>query len=110
MVLRPPVVLALLLLVIALLAVVALLFPHGGERMVARASSKQSAQALRDCLGARMGLTWAGDQRAMRGSGYALRVVVGDSGQTRQVGLFTTGGRQLSSSERAALQDCLAGK
>jgi hypothetical protein len=110
MVLRPPVILALLLLVLAVLAGIALLIPRGGERLVARASSKEPAQALRDCLGARMGLTWTGDARAMHASVYGLRVVVADSGTSRQLGLFTTGGRPLSTSENDTVKACLAGQ
>jgi hypothetical protein len=110
MVLRAPVIFALLLLGLVVLAGLATLIPRGGERLVARAISKVSAATLRDCLGARMGLTWTGDPRAMHASAFGLRVVVGDGGPSRQVGLFTAGGRQLSSSESNALQDCLAGK
>jgi hypothetical protein len=110
MVLRPPVILALMLLVLAILAGVALLVPRGGERLVARATSKVPAQTLRDCLGGRMGLTWSGDPRAMHASAFGLRVVVSDSGQSRQLGLFTNGGRPLSSSESDTVKACLSGQ
>jgi len=110
MVLSPRTLLGLILLIVAALVGVALLFPRGGERMVARATSKISGDVLRDCLASRLGLTWQGDARAMRASAYGLRVVVGDNGSSRQLGLFTAGGRPLSSSESTAVQDCLAGK
>jgi hypothetical protein len=107
MVLRPFHFVALLLTLLAVLAAVALLMPRHGERLVARAASKVPAATLRDCLGTKLGLTWQGDPRAMHASALGLRAVVGDNGQSRQVGLFTDGGRPLTSSESAALQDCL---
>jgi hypothetical protein len=107
MVMRPPVILALLLVVLAILAGAALLIPHGGERLVARATSKLSAQVLRDCLGSKLGLSWQGPPQAMHASVFGLRVVVGDSGKARLVGMFTDGGRHLSTSESAALTACL---
>ena len=79
MVLRPRILLVVMVIVLALLAgAVALMFRHGGERLVARQTSAASAQALRNCLGARLGLTWQGDPRAMRASTFSLRVVVSD--------------------------------
>jgi hypothetical protein len=109
MVLRPRVLLVIVLIVLALLAgVVALLFRHGGERLVSRQSSAASAQALRDCLGTRLGLAWQGDPRAMHASTFSLRVVVSDSGKMRQIGFFTPGSRKLSSGESTALQECAA--
>jgi hypothetical protein len=107
MVLRPPALLALLVGLLIVLAALAMLIPHGGERMVARASSKLSVQALRDCLGSKLGLSWAGDPHAMRGTAFGLRVVVTDNGKSRLVGMFTAGGRKLSSSESSALTTCL---
>ncbi len=109
MVLRPHILLVVMVIVLALLAgAVALMFRHGGERLVARQTSAASAQALRNCLGARLGLTWQGDPRAMRASTFSLRVVVSDSGAARQIGFFTHGARKLSSSETTALQECAA--
>ena len=109
MVFRAPVVLALSLAILLILAWLAMLIPHGGERMVARAASKVSAETLRDCLGSKLGVTWQGDDHARFGSRFGLRVVVTDIGQTRTVGMFTAGGRQLSSSESGAMTSCLSG-
>ena len=108
MVFRAPVVLVLLLAVVALLAGIALLIPSGGEKLVARASSKLAEESLRDCLGAKLGLTWSGDPHALHASAFGLRVALTDNGHTRIVGLFTAGGRQLSNSETEALKACLS--
>jgi hypothetical protein len=108
MVLRPPLILALLLALLLILGGLALLIPRGGERLVARASSKLSAAPLRDCLATKLGLTFSGDPRALHASAYGLRVVLTDNGQTRIVGLFTAGGRPLSSGESDALKACLS--
>lgn len=110
MVLRPALIFALLVGVLAVLAGIALLIPRGSERLMGHASSPIAAGTLRTCLGSRLGLTWAGDPRAMHASVFGLRVVVSDNGKSRQVGLFTDGGRQLSSSESDAMKACLAGE
>ena len=109
MVFRAPVVLALLLAILLILAGLAMLIPHGGERLVGRASSKIAAETLRTCLGSKLGLTWSGDTHAQHASAYGLRVVVTDNGQSRMVGMFTAGGRQLSGSETEAMKGCLGG-
>ena len=110
MVLRPILFVGLMVAVLVLLAGVALLMPRHGERLVARASSKIPAAALRTCLAAKLSLTWQGEPRAMYANTSGLRVVVGDNGQFRQVGLFTDGGRPLGSSESTALEACLGAK
>jgi len=107
MVLRPMLIVALLVGVLAVLAGIALMIPRGGERLMGRASSPIAAETLRTCLGSHLGLTWTGDPRAMHASAFGLRVVVSDNGKSRQVGLFTDGGRQLSSSESDAMKACL---
>ena len=108
MVFRAPVVLAIALAILLIVAGLAMLIPHGGERMVARAASKVAAASLRDCLGSKLGLTFSGDEHAQHGSKFGLRVVVTDNVKSRSVGLFAAGGRQLTSSESEALQGCLA--
>jgi hypothetical protein len=44
----------------------------------------------------------------MRASAFGLRVAVADNGHERRIGLFTAGGRALSSGQGSALQSCLA--
>jgi hypothetical protein len=111
MILRPRLILVLLLLVLVALAGVATLMQSGGEKLVARASTKVSGDALRACLGSSLGLgAWQGNPRAMRASAFGVRVAVADNGHERQVGLFTAGGRALSSGQSSALQSCLAAK
>ncbi|WP_353228953.1 hypothetical protein [Novosphingobium sp.] len=107
---RARIVLPLLLVILAVLFAVAMLFPRGGEKLVARAMTKVSSEPLRDCLATGLGLNvpWQGTAPAMHADRFGLRVVVGDNGHDRQVGLFTDGGQPLSSSQSAALQACLA--
>jgi hypothetical protein len=97
-------------LILAALVAVALLVPGGGEKLVARASSKLPAAGLRDCLGTQMGLgAWQGNDKAQHATALGLRVVLTDNGQNRMIGTFTAGGRQLSEGQSKALQTCLAG-
>ena len=105
---RSRLVLPLLLLIIAALAAVALLMPRGGERMIARASTKVPAEQLQACLSEKLGLgAWAGSAPTLHASKFGLRVVVSDSGKERQVGLFSPGGRALSNSDSGGLEACL---
>jgi hypothetical protein len=96
-------------LIIALLVAIALLIPGGGEKMVAKATTKVSLETMRDCLGTGLGLgAWQGSDKATHATALGLRVVVTDNGHDRMVGLFTAGGRQLSSGQSKALETCLA--
>ena len=79
MVLRPPRISALLLALRLILGGLALLIPRGEERLVARATSKLSAEPLRDCLASKLGLTFTGDARALHASAFGLRVVLTDN-------------------------------
>jgi len=94
--------------ILAILVVIAVFLPRGGEKLAARATSKVAGATLRDCLGTGLGLgPWQGQPIAMRASKLGLRVAVSDNGTERQVGLFTAGGQALSSSQSATLQACL---
>ncbi len=106
MVMRPSALIVVLLLALAGLAAAALLIPRGGEKLVARASSPIAAATLRDCLGSKLGLTWSGDDKAVHATAFGLRVVITDNGKTRQIGMFTDGGRHLSSNEEGAMTAC----
>jgi len=108
MVLRPSVLLALLLALLLILGGITLLIPRGGEALVARATSKLAAEPLRDCLATKLGLTFTGDKRALHASAFGLRVVLTDNGQSRIVGMFTAGGRPLSTSQSDVLKACLS--
>jgi hypothetical protein len=97
-------------LIIALLVAIALLIPGGGEKLVARATTKAPLATMRDCLGTGLGLgTWQGSDKAIHATALGLRVVVTDNGHDRTIGLFTAGGRQLSSGQSKAFVTCLGG-
>lgn len=107
---RSRLVLPILLLIIVALAAVALLMPTGGERMVARATTKISLQPLRECLADKLGLgAWSGTAPLIHAGKFGLRVVISDKGAERHVGLFTAGGRPLGSGDSAGLEACLGG-
>jgi hypothetical protein len=95
---------------LALVGAAVMLFPRGKDVMVARRTTQSPAQTVRQCLADKLGLTWQGDAHAMRARAFSLRVVVVDNGKTRQVGMFTSGGRQLGSSENEALATCVPNK
>lgn len=100
---------AALLLILVAVAGVATVMSRGGERLVVRATSKVSSETLRSCLASGLGLgAWQGDTHVMRASAFGLRVAVADNGHERRIGLFTAGGRALSSGQGSALQSCLA--
>jgi hypothetical protein len=109
MILRPRLLVVLLLVLGAALFAVVQVLPSGGEKLVARATTKVAGESLRDCLasGLGLGMPWQGTALAMRANRFGLRVVVGDNGHDRQVGLFTAGGQPLSESQRTVLQGCL---
>lgn len=111
MILRPSILIALIAALLALLAVFAVMMPGGGEKLVARASTKASLAPLQSCLASGLGLgTWQGAAPAWHASRIGLRAVVSDNGHERQVGLFNDGGKPLSDSQRSVLQGCLAGQ
>lgn len=111
MILRPPILIAIIAVLLALLAAFAVMMPGGGEKLVARASTKASLDPLRTCLAQGLGLgTWQGTAPAWHASRIGLRAVVSDNGHERQVGLFNDGGKPLSEAQRDVLKGCLAGQ
>jgi hypothetical protein len=108
MTLRPSAMFVLLGFILAVLVVIAVFLPRGGEKLAARATTKVASATLRMCLGTGLGLgTWQGQPIVMRASKFGLRVAVSDNGTERQVGLFTAGGQPLSGGQSATLQACL---